>query len=158
MKIVNLNEYQEITNALNRYLKGVNGSAEIMKNVFHSNAIVNALPIQKLLDGVSYYKVAQTVMEEQTLKRELSSLDTIKDYNPKYLLTMDYTPITSYNGIKQLNVLEWLTKSDYEGSFHFQNHKNCLPRYLHTCGDSLSADKKIVSIIKWFNDFTKERI
>jgi len=45
MKIVNLNEYQEITNALNRYLKGVNGSAEIMKNVFHSNAIVNALPI-----------------------------------------------------------------------------------------------------------------
>lgn len=61
-------------------------------------------------EGISYYQVSQTVMEEQTLKRELSSLEAIKDHNPKYLLTMDYTPITSYNGIKQLNVLEWLTK------------------------------------------------
>lgn len=33
-----------------------------------------------------------------------------KTHNPKYLLTMDYTPITSYNGIKQINVLEWLMK------------------------------------------------
>ena len=61
-------------------------------------------------EGESYYQVSQTVMEEQTLKRELSSLDVIKDHNPKYLLTMDYTLLTSYNGIKQMNVLEWLTK------------------------------------------------
>ena len=61
-------------------------------------------------DGETYYQVSQTVMEEQTLRRELSSLDAIKDHNPKYLLTMDYTPITSYNGIKQINVLEWLMK------------------------------------------------
>lgn len=47
-------------------------------------------------------------MEEQTLKSELSSLEAIKDHNPKYILTMDYTPRTSYNGIKQINVLEWL--------------------------------------------------
>ena len=60
-------------------------------------------------EGESYYQVSQTVMEEQTLKRELSSLDAIKDHNPKYLLTMDYTPLTSYKGIKQLNVLEWLS-------------------------------------------------
>lgn len=61
-------------------------------------------------EGETYYQVSQTVMEEQTLKRELSSLDAIKDHNPKYLLTMDYTPLTSYNGIKQINVLEWLLK------------------------------------------------
>lgn len=61
-------------------------------------------------EGESYYQVALTVMEEQTLKRELASLDVIKDHNPKYLLTMDYTPLTSHNGIKQMNVLEWLTK------------------------------------------------
>jgi hypothetical protein len=36
--------------------------------------------------------------------------DTKKDHAPKDLLTMDYTPLTSYNEIKQLNVLEWLTK------------------------------------------------
>lgn len=61
-------------------------------------------------EGEEYYQVSQTVLEEQTLKRELSSLDAIKDHNPKYLLTMDYTPLTSYNGIKQVNVLEWLLK------------------------------------------------
>ena len=61
-------------------------------------------------EGESYYQVSQTVMDAQTLKRELSSLDAIKDHNPKYLLTMDYTPPTSYNGIKQLNTLEWLIK------------------------------------------------
>ena len=61
-------------------------------------------------EGEEYYQVSQTVLEEQTLKRELSSLDVIKDHNPKYLLTMDYTPLTSYNGIKQVNVLEWLLK------------------------------------------------
>lgn len=61
-------------------------------------------------EGEGYYQVAQTVMEEQTLKRELLSLNTIKDHNPKYLLTMDYTPLTSHNGIKQINVLDWLMK------------------------------------------------
>ncbi len=61
-------------------------------------------------EGEEYYQVSQSVLEEQTLKRELSSLDAIKDHNPKYLLTMDYTPMTSYNGIKQINVLDWLLK------------------------------------------------
>lgn len=61
-------------------------------------------------EGEEYYQVSQTVMEEQTLKRELASLDAIKDHNPKYLLTMDYTPLTSHNGIKQINVLDWLMK------------------------------------------------
>lgn len=58
--------------------------------------------------GEEYYQVAYTVMEEETLKRELSPLDAIRDHNPKYLLTMDYVPLTSYNGIKHINVLEWL--------------------------------------------------
>lgn len=61
-------------------------------------------------EGEEYYQVSQSVLDEQTLKRELASLEAIKDHNPKYLLTMDYTPLTSYNGIKRMNVLEWLVK------------------------------------------------
>lgn len=61
-------------------------------------------------EGEEYYQVAYTVMEENVLKRELAPLDSIHDHNPKYLLTMDFTPLTSYNGIKQINVLEWLLK------------------------------------------------
>lgn len=60
--------------------------------------------------GKEYYQVAYTVRDNDTLERELSSLDSIKDHNPKYLLTMDFTPYTSHNGIKQINVLNWLLK------------------------------------------------
>lgn len=58
--------------------------------------------------GEEYYQVAYTVIDEKVLERELKSLENIKDHNPKYLLTMDFTPYTSYNGIKQINVLNWL--------------------------------------------------
>lgn len=61
-------------------------------------------------EGEEYYQVSLTVMEEKTLQRELMPLESIRDHNPKYLLTMDYMPIISHNGIKQINVLEWLLK------------------------------------------------
>ncbi len=61
-------------------------------------------------EGEEYYQVSQTVMDESSLKRELAPLESIHDHNPKYLLTMDFLPLTSYNGIKQMNVLEWLLK------------------------------------------------
>ena len=62
--------------------------------------------------GEEYYQVAYTVMDEKVLERELKSIENIKDHNPKYLLTMDFTPYTSYNGIKQINVLNWLLNKE----------------------------------------------
>lgn len=41
---------------------------------------------------------------------KVKNMEAIKDHNPKYLLSMDYVPLTSYNGIKHMNVLEWLLK------------------------------------------------
>ena len=63
-------------------------------------------------EGEEYYQVAYTVIDTDgsTLRRELASLEAINDHNPKYLLTMDNTPLTSHNGIKQINVLDWLLK------------------------------------------------
>jgi predicted AAA+ superfamily ATPase len=61
-------------------------------------------------EGEAYYQVAFTVMDETMLQRELAPLERIRDHNPKYLLTMDFVPLTSHNGIKQYNVLEWLQK------------------------------------------------
>lgn len=62
-------------------------------------------------EGEEYYQVAYTVADPEVLRRELAPLEAINDHNPKYLLTMDYTPLTSHNGIKQFNVLDWLLKS-----------------------------------------------
>lgn len=63
-------------------------------------------------EGEEYYQVAYTVRDAdgKILERELAPLDSIGDHNPKYLLTMDYDPMISHNGIKQLYVLDWLLK------------------------------------------------
>ncbi|MCL2434442.1 MAG: ATP-binding protein, partial [Clostridia bacterium] len=63
-------------------------------------------------EGEDYYQVAYTVIDTDgsILKRELAPLEAINDHNPKYLLTMDNTPLTSHNGIKQINALDWLLK------------------------------------------------
>ncbi|MCL2654433.1 MAG: ATP-binding protein [Coriobacteriia bacterium] len=63
-------------------------------------------------EGTEYYQVAYTVIDPDgtTLQRELAPLQAIGDHNPKYLLTMDNTPLTSHNGIKQINALDWLLK------------------------------------------------
>ena len=63
-------------------------------------------------EGTEYYQVAYTVIDSDgsTLSRELSLLESVRDHNPKYLLTMDYSPVVSHNGIKQINVLDWLMR------------------------------------------------
>ena len=58
--------------------------------------------------GTEYYQVAETVLDKTTRDRELAPLNKIPDHNPKYLLTKDATPLTSHNGIKQINVFDWL--------------------------------------------------
>ena len=58
---------------------------------------------------VEYYQVALTVLDENTLKRELAAFKNIKDNYPKYLITLDdVLPNTDYEGIKVINALEWL--------------------------------------------------
>ena len=58
---------------------------------------------------LEYYQVSYTVMEDTTLRRELSPLEKLDDNYPKYLLTMDVLHKTdNHNGIEQKNVLDWL--------------------------------------------------
>ncbi|MBQ2709066.1 MAG: ATP-binding protein [Clostridia bacterium] len=61
-------------------------------------------------EGTEYYQVAYSVDDDAVLERELAPLESITDHNAKYLLTMDDEPLTSHNGIKQINVLDWLLK------------------------------------------------
>ena len=56
----------------------------------------------------SYYQVAWTAMDEKTLERELAPLNAINDSSPKYLLTADFDLDPVYNGIRKLNVVDWL--------------------------------------------------
>lgn len=57
---------------------------------------------------LSYFQVAATVRDENTLKRELAPLQKIKDHYPKFILTLDDDPEADYDGIIRINVLDWL--------------------------------------------------
>lgn len=61
-------------------------------------------------EGTVYYQVAYTTRDEKTLDRELSPLMSINDHYPKYILTMDIDPEVDYNGIRKMNVIDWLLK------------------------------------------------
>ena len=65
--------------------------------------------VAKMPHRLEYYQVSYSVMEDTTLRRELSPLEKLDDNYPKYLLTMDVLHKTdNHNGIEQKNVLDWL--------------------------------------------------
>ncbi len=55
-----------------------------------------------------YYQVALTTRDTNTLQRELFPLRKINDNYPKIILTMDDDPIADFEGIKKINVIDWL--------------------------------------------------
>lgn len=61
-------------------------------------------------EGQEYFQVAASVRDEDTLKRELASLNKINDHYPKMILTLDDDPPADYEGIKRMNALEWLLR------------------------------------------------
>ena len=58
--------------------------------------------------GTNYIQVAASVRDENTLKRELESLKRIAGSYPKVILTLDEDPEADYDGIRRINVLEWM--------------------------------------------------
>ena len=59
-----------------------------------------------------YYQVSETVLDPNTLHRELAPLKAVQDQYPKFLLTLDeLNKNANYDGIQQRNVLEWLLES-----------------------------------------------
>ncbi len=59
-------------------------------------------------DGVKYWQVSESTAREETLQRELSSFDGVRDNYPKTLLTLDDAREQSYNGIRRIYALDWL--------------------------------------------------
>ena len=62
-------------------------------------------------DEKTYYQVAASVTDETTLQRELHPLQGISDNYEKVLLSMDKIFITNYDGIKQMNLIDFLLNS-----------------------------------------------
>ncbi|MDR3197816.1 MAG: ATP-binding protein [Planctomycetaceae bacterium] len=60
----------------------------------------------------AYFQVAFSTENPETLERELRPLQAIRNSNLKYLLTtdMDFNPV--YDGIRKLNVVDWLLQDN----------------------------------------------
>ena len=63
-------------------------------------------------NDIKYYQVAQTLANEEVKEREIRSLESISDNYEKIILTMDKTIDKDYNGIKVMNMIDWLLNSD----------------------------------------------
>ena len=63
-------------------------------------------------NDIKYYQVTQTLKDEQVKLRELRSLESINDNYEKIILTMDKTINKDYNGIKVINLIDWLVKDE----------------------------------------------
>ena len=63
-------------------------------------------------NNIKYYQVVQTLKDEKVRQRELRSLECIDDNYEKTILTMDKSINTDYNGIKVINIIDWLINED----------------------------------------------
>ena len=74
--------------------------------------------VAKNPENTIYYQVALTTRDSidgknSILERELAPLKKINDNYPKYILTLDNDLDTDYDGIKKINVLDWLLLQKY---------------------------------------------
>ena len=60
------------------------------------------------INEIKYYQVTKTLASEEVLNRELRSLESISDNYEKTILTMDKTINKDYNGIKVVNIIDFL--------------------------------------------------
>lgn len=59
-------------------------------------------------DEIKYYQVTADMTAESTFTREMRSLKAINDNYEKMVLTLDRFTLGNYEGIKVINVLDWL--------------------------------------------------
>jgi hypothetical protein len=59
-------------------------------------------------DQKIYYQVSASIIDEETRKRELRPLQAISDYYPKVILSMDKTIFKDFEGIRNVNIIDFL--------------------------------------------------
>lgn len=121
-------KYYSVDTGLRSYLLGKksdNDMGHILENIVYLELLrrgykvyvgkVDELEIDFVAqnrEGLKYYQVALSVRDENVLERELKSLRKTGDFYPKYLLVYDMDLAADYDGIKKINIIEWLLGSE----------------------------------------------
>lgn len=61
---------------------------------------------------LTYFQVTADMTNEATFKREMTPLENIKDNYEKIVLTLDKFSVGNYEGIKVINLIDWLLEKD----------------------------------------------
>ena len=61
---------------------------------------------------LTYFQVTADMTNESTFDREMTSLKNIKDNYEKIVLTLDKFSVGNYEGIKVINLIDWLLEKD----------------------------------------------
>ena len=61
---------------------------------------------------IKYFQVSKSIKDDKVRNRELRSLENIEDNYEKIILTMDKTINKDYNGIKVINIIDWLLSDE----------------------------------------------
>ena len=61
----------------------------------------------------AYIQVAYLLASEETIQREFEPLRRIKDNYPKYVLSLDKHFLPDREGIKQMNLIEFLLSEEF---------------------------------------------
>ena len=59
-------------------------------------------------DGTEYYQICETMLSDETYRRETRPFKTIRDNCPKTILTLDRFGLGNDEGIKIVNLIDWL--------------------------------------------------
>ena len=65
--------------------------------------------VVKKQNQILYIQVAESVKDRATLERELSAFENINDSYPRILITMDKSLNEDYNGVRNINALDFFT-------------------------------------------------
>ncbi len=63
-------------------------------------------------NSIKYYQVTKSLISDEVKMREIRSLESINDNYEKTILTMDKSINNDYNGIKVVNIIDWLLKGE----------------------------------------------
>lgn len=59
-------------------------------------------------DGTEYYQICETMLSDETYRREIRPFKAIRDNYPKTILTLDRFGLGNDEGIKVVNLIDWL--------------------------------------------------
>lgn len=59
-------------------------------------------------DGIEYYQICETMLSDETYRREICPFKAIRDNYPKTILTLDRFGLGNDEGIKVVNLIDWL--------------------------------------------------